>query len=108
MRRPDPLRNDCAMCGESRFQAMPRYSTEAGAARALVMHGYGSVRQMVDAHCEAVPVASARRGDWVMRAAIGSLPGSFGVVVGQEAVHMSVTGLILLPANGASHAWSIG
>lgn len=96
-----------AMTGRSRFDGLPAYDSEAGAARGLVGLGFGSVAQLVASRREEVPVALAKRGDWVMRESIGALPGAFGVVLGDVAAHMSLAGLILLPTLGALRAWQV-
>jgi hypothetical protein len=96
-----------AMLGASRFEGLPPYDSEAGAARGLVGLGFGSVAQLVASRLPEQPVAVAQRGDWVMRQAIGALPGAFGVVLGEVSAHMSLAGLILLPTMGAARSWRI-
>ncbi|OLS46094.1 hypothetical protein BV509_18215 [Rhodovulum sulfidophilum] len=97
-----------AMTGTDPIPDLPAYASEYEAARGLVGLGYRSIAELIDAHLPRVPVALARRGDWVMGDAAGALPGAMGVVTGRHAVHLAERGPVRRPVLDAEAAWRIG
>ncbi|RBO54114.1 hypothetical protein DSD19_05120 [Rhodovulum sp. BSW8] len=97
-----------AMTGRDPIPDLPDYASEYEAARGLVALGYRSIADLIDAHLPRVPVALARRGDWVMGDAAGALPGAMGVVTGRHAVHLAERGPVRRPVLDAEAAWRIG
>ncbi|ANB34646.1 hypothetical protein CCR90_16900 [Rhodovulum sulfidophilum] len=96
-----------SMTWEDPIPGLPDYGSEYGAAKVLVSLGFGSIEALVDAHLARLPVAGARRGDWVMTACEGAMPGAMGVVTGRYAQHMGRNGLVRRPVLTAEAAWRI-
>ncbi|BAQ67581.1 hypothetical protein NHU_00411 [Rhodovulum sulfidophilum] len=61
-----------AMTGTDPIPDLPDYALEYEAAKRLVSFGFGSIEAAVDAHLERLPIAMARRCDWVMGDAAGA------------------------------------
>lgn len=101
------IASERAIWGVSRLDGLPPYDSEATAARGLVSLGFGSVAGLVSSRAAEVAPRMAVRGDWVMREGVGTLPGAFGVVLGEQAAHMGLDGLTFLPVISAAHAWRI-
>ncbi|PTW39245.1 DUF6950 family protein [Rhodovulum kholense] len=97
-----------AMTGTDPIPDLPDYESEMQAAKGLVGLGFASLEDLVDAHLPRVAVARARRGDWVMTAAEGVMPGAMGVVTGRHAVHLAERGPVRRPVLDAEVAWRIG
>ncbi|WP_414897709.1 DUF6950 family protein [Rhodovulum sp. YEN HP10] len=97
-----------AMTGRDPIPDLPAYASEMQAAKGLVSLGFASIADLIDAHLERLPVAMARRGDWVMGDAAGALPGAMGVVTGRHALHLAGHGLVRRPVLDAEAAWRIG
>ncbi|PTW45699.1 DUF6950 family protein [Rhodovulum kholense] len=96
-----------AMTGADPIPDLPAYGSEYTAAKVLVGLGHRSLEDLVDAHLPRVPVARARRGDWVMTAAEGAMPGAMGVVTGRHALHLGAAGLVRRPVLTAEAAWCV-
>lgn len=96
-----------AITGRDVLGDLPGYSTEVGAAKHLRRLGFDCPADLVSAHLEEIPPARAARGDWVMIAGDGLVPGAFGVNAGQRSAHMGLDGLVMLPAALAVRAWKV-
>jgi hypothetical protein len=112
--------NDCALFAGGGVAAITgfdatapfrgRYSTKAGAARALIRYGAGTVEATFDIHLPEVPPSFARRGDVVMVAreagdAVGICLGADAVFVGEED---GAPGLVRIARREWSKAWKVG
>lgn len=92
-------------------KSLGNYSSALGATRALRRLGCADVGQLADLVIGArVPIARARRGDWVLavegrddRAIVG-----LGVCVGVNSVVLAESGLTMRPTLGCAAAWMIG
>lgn len=83
-----------------------RYTTEMGAARALIKYGAGTLEATMDAKFGQIEVPFAQRGDIVMH------EGATGVVIGAEALFIGrgggQEGLVRIPRADWQKAWRIG
>ncbi|WP_300009666.1 hypothetical protein [uncultured Roseobacter sp.] len=94
-----------AMTGASVLDGFPNYRTERGGYRHMRKMGFRDIPSFIDSKFSRVPVAAARRGDWVMLAQ--KTGPAFGVVVGRDVAVMSETGLSYYPALSGGMAWHV-
>lgn len=83
-----------------------RYSTAAGAARALRRYGAGTLEATIGSLLGEIQIGFARRGDLVL------VDGMVGVCVGADAVFIGEAdgepGLVRFPRTAWSRAWAVG
>jgi hypothetical protein len=107
--------HDCALWGADVVAALTgqdfgaafrgAYDDAEGAARALRVHGAGTVVRTFDRHLRRTPPPLARRGDLVRIPRSDAAPlGSLGVVIGSDALCPGDLGLMRV---GRAH-WSLG
>lgn len=99
-----PLECAEAMTGEA--IDIPAYSTEAGAAKALMKRDFLTVADAFASHFEEIPPAMAQRGDLVW--CLHGNQAAGGVCLGRECAVKSETGLVFLPITDAKRAFRVG
>ena len=103
---------EIAMTGEDPVPAIRgRYRSIASAGRLLKQLGFVSLEAAIDAQKTEVPVAFARRGDWVLfDGAVGVSAGRVALFVGaeQEGDAPEKPGFIRIPRQLWEKAWAVG
>lgn len=83
-----------------------KYSTELGAAKALIKYGAGDLETTLDGLFDVIPVGFIQRGDGVWNGeSVGVSMGGFALFVGEEGGR---EGLVRLPRAAWVKGWRVG
>lgn len=108
--------HDCALFGAGAVLAMTgadpaaefrgKYQTAAGAVKALIRFGAGTLEQTMDAKFPIMPIGYARRGDLVFyQSNVGVMWVGFALFAGEEG---AFEGLVRIPRADIYKAWAVG
>lgn len=108
--------HDCALFGAGAVMAMTgvdpaaefrgKYQSAAGATKALIKYGAGTLEATMDAKFPLIPIGFARRGDLVFyEGNVGVMWFGFALFAGQEG---DFEGLVKIERAKLQKAWAVG